>query len=384
MIFQRRFFRSGNTVERSFSASPSRFRESKKVFGLGRNVAGVETDQRSILKALFLSKGKEKLPNFSKVTREKGLNSGVLWNDGSGKPRGIFLSTFSVISVSFPLLWLGSSTLSPSVPVLPNSAIQSQFPTKPRVIYEIFSKKDDDGAFCLGSVGNPNRDVAVSQLASLNHLSESFKSFKPIPTRLLGPPTWLQLARVMRSPPDGHRLVPNLRESASRLDSPFSEEEIFNAIFQLDRDKAPGPDGFTIAVFQIVGMEEGVVFKIDFEKAYDHVNWDFLDHVLEKKGFSPKWRNWMRGCLSSVSYAILVNGNAKGWVKASRGLRQGRNRTRVSHLQLQMTPSSFLTLAEELQTLKSLLLALLLDCKASDWPILYLGLPLGGIQLLAI
>ena len=36
--------------------------------------------------------------------------------------------------------------------------------------------------------------------------------------------------------------------------------------------------------------EKGVVFKIDFEKAYDHVKWDFLDHVLEKKGFSSKWR----------------------------------------------------------------------------------------------
>ncbi|RVW28577.1 hypothetical protein CK203_094820 [Vitis vinifera] len=47
------------------------------------------------------------------------------------------------------------------------------------------------------------------------------------------------------------------------------------------------------------------------------------------------------GCLSSVSYAVLVNGSAKGWVKASRGLRQeernmlegfrvGRNRTRVN------------------------------------------------------
>ena len=113
--------------------------------------------------------------------------------------------------------------------------------------------------------------------------------------------------------------------------------------------------------------EEGLVFKLDFEKAYNHVNWYFLDHVLEKKEFSPKWRTWMRGCLSSVSYAILVNRNAKGWVKVSRGLRQGdplspflfiivayvlsrmllraeersmlegfkvgRNRTRVSHLQ---------------------------------------------------
>ena len=39
-------------------------------------------------------------------------------------------------------------------------------------------------------------------------------------------------------------------ESASRLESPFTEEEISKAIFQLDRDKAPGPDDFTIAVFQ--------------------------------------------------------------------------------------------------------------------------------------
>ena len=189
--------------------------------------------------------------------------------------------------------------------------------------------------------------------------------------------------------------------------------------------------------------EEGLVFKIDFEKAYDHVNWDFLDHVLKMKGFRPRWRTWMRGCLSSVSYAILVNGNAKGWVKASRGLRQGdplspfmftivadvlsrmllraeersmlegfrvgRNRTRVSHLQFADDTIFFSnSCAEELQTLKSLLLvfgqisglkvnldksnlfginldqnhlsrlALMLDCKASGSPILYLGLPLGG------
>ena len=39
-------------------------------------------------------------------------------------------------------------------------------------------------------------------------------------------------------------------ESVSRLKSPFTEEEISKAIFQLDRDKTPEPDGFTIAVFQ--------------------------------------------------------------------------------------------------------------------------------------
>ena len=132
--------------------------------------------------------------------------------------------------------------------------------------------------------------------------------------------------------------------------------------------------------------EEGVIFKIDFEKAYDHVKWDFLDHVLEKKGFSSKWRIWMRGCLSAVSYAILVNGIVKGWVKASRGLRQGdplspflftiiadvlsrmllkaeerslledfrvgRNRCRVSHLQFADDTILFAnSCAEELQTL---------------------------------
>ena len=44
--------------------------------------------------------------------------------------------------------------------------------------------------------------------------------------------------------------------------------------------------------------------------------------MLQRKGFSQKWRFCIRGCLLSSSFAILVNENAKGWVKASRGLRQ--------------------------------------------------------------
>ena len=52
------------------------------------------------------------------------------------------------------------------------------------------------------------------------------------------------------------------------------------------------------------------------------MDWGFLDHALERKGFSLNWRAWMRGCLSFVSFVVLVNDNAKGWVKASRGLQQ--------------------------------------------------------------
>ena len=37
-----------------------------------------------------------------------------------------------------------------------------------------------------------------------------------------------------------------------------------------------------------ISEDEGIVFKIDFEKVYDRVDWGFLEHVLERKGFSPK------------------------------------------------------------------------------------------------
>ena len=140
------------------------------------------------------------------ITREKGLNSVGSCGMMVVENLEVFSYQHSQSSLSLrpPPYGLALTHLSPSVPVLPNSAIQSQFPTKPQVIYEIFSKKDDDGAFCLGSVGNPNRDVAVSQLVSLNHLSESFNSFKPNPSSTLGAPNLVTVSQGdAESPPMG-------------------------------------------------------------------------------------------------------------------------------------------------------------------------------------
>jgi hypothetical protein len=38
---------------------------------------------------------------------------------------------------------------------------------------------------------------------------------------------------------------------------------------------------------------DGVIIKLDFEKAYDKVNWSFLQQTLRMKGFSPLWCKWI-------------------------------------------------------------------------------------------
>lgn len=69
--------------------------------------------------------------------------------------------------------------------------------------------------------------------------------------------------------------------------------------------------------------KEGLVFKIDFENTYDHVDWEFLVFVLWKKGFGDRWRKWIKGCLQSTNFSILINGRPRGKFTASRGLGQG-------------------------------------------------------------
>ena len=225
---------------------------------------------------------------------------------------------------------------------------------------------------------------------------------------------------------EGINWSPISEEKAAWLERPFDEEEIKRAVLECGIDKSPGPDGFSLAVFQSCWNEvkgdilkvmeeffqngiinaitnetyiclipkksdstklgdfrpislvsslykivskvlafrlrevlegtissaqgafmkgrqildavlianevvedvrkkkdEGLVFKIDFEKAYDHVEWAFLDDVLGKKGFGLRWRRWIMGCLSSANFSILINGRPRGKFMASRGLRQG-------------------------------------------------------------
>lgn len=67
---------------------------------------------------------------------------------------------------------------------------------------------------------------------------------------------------------------------------------------------------------------EGVRIKVDFEKAYDKVNWSFLRKVLELLGFNDKWCGWISECICNSKLVVLINGVATKWIKSKRGVRQ--------------------------------------------------------------
>ncbi|CAL2262014.1 unnamed protein product [Prunus armeniaca] len=187
----------------------------------------------------------------------------------------------------------------------------------------------------------------------------------------------------------------------------------------------------------------GSVFKIDFDHAYDRVEWRMVDEVLERKGFGGRWRSWIRGCLHSVNFSVMINGRPRGKFSATRGVRQGdplspfvftlvidvlsrlmekaqecnlihgmftgRDNVEVSHLQFAddtifligdkeeywfnlLDLLDFFCLISGMKINKSKCslvgfghspsflnrLASGWGCAVGDWPMMYLGLPLGG------
>ncbi|XP_071700218.1 uncharacterized protein [Rutidosis leptorrhynchoides] len=79
-----------------------------------------------------------------------------------------------------------------------------------------------------------------------------------------------------------------------------------------------------------------LVFKVDFEKAFDSLNWNFLLEMMKIMGFEEKWRNWILSCLRSASISILgLNWLTKAAVRANlfAEVEVGVDNIPISHLQ---------------------------------------------------
>ncbi|GJX76948.1 hypothetical protein Tco_0323759 [Tanacetum coccineum] len=154
-----------------------------------------------------------------------------------------------------------------------------------------------------------------------------------------------------------------------------SAQEVKEAMFSMGNDKSHDPDGYTVAFLRKLGifwgrskilanlikeslkvlispnqsafvpgrsisdnilltqelmhnyhLDRGVprcAFKVDTQKSYDTVYWDFLRLILTCFGFHDRMVAWIIECVTTTSFSLSINGSLHGYFKAKRGLRHG-------------------------------------------------------------
>nr|GEZ92621.1 hypothetical protein [Tanacetum cinerariifolium] len=154
----------------------------------------------------------------------------------------------------------------------------------------------------------------------------------------------------------------NIQVALKMVDE-VTNDEIKDAVVDIEDNKAPGPYGFTAKFFkkawQIVGTNVCCAIKelfakgkllwelnatlitlvpnittpnkvSDFRpiaccnvKAYDIVDWRFLEYTLRLLRFQLIMVTWIMACVSTSSYTICINSDRHGFFKGGRGLRHG-------------------------------------------------------------
>lgn len=64
-------------------------------------------------------------------------------------------------------------------------------------------------------------------------------------------------------------------------------------------------------------------YKLDLSKAYNRVDWRFLEQAMHKMGFAHRWVSWIMSCVTTVRYSVKFNGTLLSAFAPTRGLRQG-------------------------------------------------------------
>ncbi|XP_019246420.1 PREDICTED: uncharacterized protein LOC109226071 [Nicotiana attenuata] len=161
------------------------------------------------------------------------------------------------------------------------------------------------------------------------------------------------------------------KEQRALLKAAITDKEIKEALWEIGGDKAPGPDGYVAQFFKdcwqcrrlyincmlqhnLQDHLKGVVqqtqrsasnynireseclcggqkyrrtksclIKIDLKKAYDTVEWGFVEEMLYALNFPTKFIKWTKECMTTTQYSIAINGEVHGCIEGKRDLRQG-------------------------------------------------------------
>ena len=174
------------------------------------------------------------------------------------------------------------------------------WPTLREPIFEICN------GFMRGQVDISRLNFGVLSLIPKVQGADNIRQYRPI--ALINVPFKIcAKACATRLGPIAHRTIQRNQSAFIRgrniLEGPLALQEI---VHELKRTKEPA-----------------VLLKLDFEKAYDRVNWDFLRQVLLGRGFSAVWVHRVLQLVSGGQTAVSVNGEIGHFFRNKRGLRQG-------------------------------------------------------------
>ena len=71
------------------------------------------------------------------------------------------------------------------------------------------------------------------------------------------------------------------------------------------------------------GRKGHMAVKLDISKAYDRVEWEFLQRIMQKIGLPDQWVNLAMETVRTTSYSTLINGEPRGFFTPTRGIKQG-------------------------------------------------------------
>ncbi|KAL0439728.1 UNVERIFIED_CONTAM: hypothetical protein Slati_2455800 [Sesamum latifolium] len=135
-----------------------------------------------------------------------------------------------------------------------------------------------------------------------------------------------------------------------------------------------------LAGYNQVRLPPRCTIKVDIQKAYDSVNWDFILEALRIFNFPPRFIGWIEQCITTVTFSVSLNGSMHGNTHSAHFIKDTLAEfATMSGLHVNPNKSQII-LSKAVQTGRQAILDLL-GFQEGSLPIKYLGVPLVSSRL---